>query len=77
MILQLAQRSGSNEDAARQQIMNMIGGIPLDRPGRPEEQTRWTMASSQPSRPSKMDAMLPKTSSMRRNTRLKGDHLKR
>jgi NAD(P)-dependent dehydrogenase (short-subunit alcohol dehydrogenase family) len=37
MILQLAQNSGSNEDAARQQIMNMIGGIPLGRPGRPEE----------------------------------------
>jgi NAD(P)-dependent dehydrogenase (short-subunit alcohol dehydrogenase family) len=37
MILQLAQSSGSNEDAARQQIMNMIGGIPLGRPGRPEE----------------------------------------
>jgi NAD(P)-dependent dehydrogenase (short-subunit alcohol dehydrogenase family) len=37
MILQLAQSSGSNEDDARQQIMNMIGGIPLGRPGRPEE----------------------------------------
>jgi len=29
MIVQLAQRSGISEDAARQQIMNMIGGIPL------------------------------------------------
>jgi NAD(P)-dependent dehydrogenase (short-subunit alcohol dehydrogenase family) len=37
MILQLAKSSGSNEDTARQQIMNMIGGIPLGRPGRPEE----------------------------------------
>lgn len=37
MIVQLAKSSGSNEDAARQQIMNMIGGIPLGRPGRPEE----------------------------------------
>jgi NAD(P)-dependent dehydrogenase (short-subunit alcohol dehydrogenase family) len=37
MILQLAQSRGSNEDDARQQIMNMIGGIPLGRPGRPEE----------------------------------------
>jgi NAD(P)-dependent dehydrogenase (short-subunit alcohol dehydrogenase family) len=37
MILQLAQSSGSNEDAARQQIINMIGGIPLSRLGRPEE----------------------------------------
>jgi len=37
MILQLAQSSGSNEDDARQQIMKLIGGIPLGRPGRPEE----------------------------------------
>jgi NAD(P)-dependent dehydrogenase (short-subunit alcohol dehydrogenase family) len=37
MILQLAQSSGSNEDAARQEIMNMIGGIPVGHPGRPEE----------------------------------------
>ena len=37
MILQLAQSSGSDVNAARQQIMNMIGGIPLGRPGRPEE----------------------------------------
>ena len=37
MILQLAQSSGSNEDDARQKIMNMLGGIPLGRPGRPEE----------------------------------------
>ena len=27
----------TSEDAARQQIMNMIGGIPVGRPGRPEE----------------------------------------
>ena len=27
----------ASEDAARQQIMNMIGGIPVGRPGRPEE----------------------------------------
>ena len=37
MIIQLAKSSGSNEDTARQQIMNMIGGIPIGRPGRPEE----------------------------------------
>lgn len=37
MIVQLAQSSGISEDAARQQIVNMIGGIPLGRPGRPEE----------------------------------------
>jgi NAD(P)-dependent dehydrogenase (short-subunit alcohol dehydrogenase family) len=37
MIVQLAQSSGISEDAARQQIMNMIGGIPIGRPGRPEE----------------------------------------
>jgi NAD(P)-dependent dehydrogenase (short-subunit alcohol dehydrogenase family) len=37
MIVQLSQSSGISEDAARQQIMNMIGGIPIGRPGRPEE----------------------------------------
>jgi NAD(P)-dependent dehydrogenase (short-subunit alcohol dehydrogenase family) len=37
MIVQLARSSGVNEDAARRQIMNMIGGIPIGRPGQPEE----------------------------------------
>ncbi len=37
MIVQLAQSSDISEDAARQQIMNMIGGIPIGRPGQPEE----------------------------------------
>ena len=37
MIVQLAQSTGISEDAARQQIVNMIGGIPIGRPGRPEE----------------------------------------
>ena len=37
MIVQLSQSSSISEDAARQQIMNMIGGIPIGRPGRPEE----------------------------------------
>jgi NAD(P)-dependent dehydrogenase (short-subunit alcohol dehydrogenase family) len=37
MIVQLAQSSGITENAARQQIMNMIGGIPIGRPGEPEE----------------------------------------
>jgi NAD(P)-dependent dehydrogenase (short-subunit alcohol dehydrogenase family) len=37
MIVRLAQSSAISEDAARQQIMNMIGGIPIGRPGRPEE----------------------------------------
>lgn len=37
MIVQLAQSSGIEESAARQQIMNMIGGIPIGRPGKPEE----------------------------------------
>ena len=37
MILQLANSKGIPEDAARQEIMNMIGGIPMGRPGRPEE----------------------------------------
>ena len=37
MIVQLSQSSGISEDAARQQIMRMIGGIPIGRPGQPEE----------------------------------------
>ena len=37
MIVQLAHSSGIKEGAARQQIMNMIGGIPIGRPGVPEE----------------------------------------
>src|SRR5207249_4799298 len=37
MIVQLSQSSGISEDSARQQIMNMIGGIPIGRPGQPEE----------------------------------------
>jgi NAD(P)-dependent dehydrogenase (short-subunit alcohol dehydrogenase family) len=37
MIVQLSQSKGISEDAARQQIMNMIGGIPIGRPGQPEE----------------------------------------
>jgi NAD(P)-dependent dehydrogenase (short-subunit alcohol dehydrogenase family) len=37
MILNLAQSRGISEDAARREIMDMIGGIPVGRPGRPEE----------------------------------------
>jgi NAD(P)-dependent dehydrogenase (short-subunit alcohol dehydrogenase family) len=37
MIVQLAKSSGIAEDAARQQIVDMIGGIPIGRPGKPEE----------------------------------------
>jgi NAD(P)-dependent dehydrogenase (short-subunit alcohol dehydrogenase family) len=37
MIVNLAQSRRITEDAARQQIMNMIGGIPVGRPGRPED----------------------------------------
>jgi NAD(P)-dependent dehydrogenase (short-subunit alcohol dehydrogenase family) len=37
MIVQLARNRKISEGAARQQIMNMIGGIPIGRPGRPEE----------------------------------------
>src|SRR5437660_12930248 len=37
MIVQISQSSGISEDAARQQIMNMIGGIPIGRPGQPGE----------------------------------------
>jgi|SRR6187402_520696 len=37
MILQLSQSKDITEEAARQQIVDMIGGIPLGRPGMPEE----------------------------------------
>jgi NAD(P)-dependent dehydrogenase (short-subunit alcohol dehydrogenase family) len=37
MIMQVAQSGGIDEGAARQRIMDMIGGIPIGRPGRPEE----------------------------------------
>jgi len=37
MIVQLAQSKSISENAARQQIMDMIGGIPIGRPGQPEE----------------------------------------
>jgi len=37
MIVQLAKSERTDEGAARQKIMDMIGGIPLGRPGRPEE----------------------------------------
>jgi NAD(P)-dependent dehydrogenase (short-subunit alcohol dehydrogenase family) len=37
MIVQLAKSRGIDENAARQQIMNMIGGIPIGRPAQPEE----------------------------------------
>jgi NAD(P)-dependent dehydrogenase (short-subunit alcohol dehydrogenase family) len=37
MIADIAQGNGISEDAARQRIMDMLGGIPIGRPGRPEE----------------------------------------
>jgi NAD(P)-dependent dehydrogenase (short-subunit alcohol dehydrogenase family) len=37
MVVQLAQSGGISQDAARKQIMDMIGGIPIGRPGQPEE----------------------------------------
>jgi NAD(P)-dependent dehydrogenase (short-subunit alcohol dehydrogenase family) len=37
MIIQLAKDREIDEGAARHEIMNMIGGIPIGRPGRPEE----------------------------------------
>jgi len=36
MILNLARSKGIDEAAARQLIMDSIGGIPLGKPGRPE-----------------------------------------
>jgi NAD(P)-dependent dehydrogenase (short-subunit alcohol dehydrogenase family) len=37
MVGEIAQRTGVSEDAARQRIMDSLGGIPLGRPNRPEE----------------------------------------
>src|SRR4030088_3155958 len=37
MIVQLAKSNGIDENAARQKIIDFIGGIPIRRPGRPEE----------------------------------------
>ncbi len=37
MVAEIAQRTGIGKDAARQRIMESLGGIPLGRPNRPEE----------------------------------------
>ncbi|MGH9967162.1 MAG: SDR family oxidoreductase [Pyrinomonadaceae bacterium] len=37
MVNEVAQRTGISTDAARQRIMDSLGGIPLGRPNRPEE----------------------------------------
>jgi NAD(P)-dependent dehydrogenase (short-subunit alcohol dehydrogenase family) len=37
MIMDIARNEGIGEAAARQRIMDMLGGIPIGRPGRPEE----------------------------------------
>lgn len=37
MILRLAESRGTDETAARQAIIDMLGGIPIGRPARPEE----------------------------------------
>ena len=37
MIRRLAEHAGISEDAARQELMQTLGGIPIGRPGKPEE----------------------------------------
>ena len=37
MVEEIARRTGISKDAARQRIMDSLGGIPLGRPNRPEE----------------------------------------
>jgi len=37
LIARLAEKAGTDEDAARQGLMDSLGGIPIGRPGRPEE----------------------------------------
>jgi len=41
MIADISRGSGISEDAARQRIMDMLGGIPMGRTGRPEEVAEW------------------------------------
>jgi NAD(P)-dependent dehydrogenase (short-subunit alcohol dehydrogenase family) len=37
LIVRLAEKAGTGEEAARQGVMDSLGGIPIGRPGRPEE----------------------------------------
>jgi NAD(P)-dependent dehydrogenase (short-subunit alcohol dehydrogenase family) len=37
LIADIVRNTGASEAAARQQIVDMLGGIPVGRPGRPEE----------------------------------------
>jgi NAD(P)-dependent dehydrogenase (short-subunit alcohol dehydrogenase family) len=37
LIVRLAEHAGTDEDAARRSLMDSLGGIPIGRPGRPEE----------------------------------------
>jgi NAD(P)-dependent dehydrogenase (short-subunit alcohol dehydrogenase family) len=37
LIVRLAEKAGTDEAAARQELMDSLGGIPIGRPGRPEE----------------------------------------
>ncbi|MDT9146044.1 SDR family oxidoreductase, partial [Escherichia coli] len=37
MVKRIAQSSGSSEEAARQSILEALGGIPIGRPALPEE----------------------------------------
>lgn len=37
LIARLAEQAGASEDAARESLMASLGGIPIGRPGRPEE----------------------------------------
>ena len=37
LIVRLAEKAGTDEDAARRGLIDTLGGIPIGRPGRPEE----------------------------------------
>lgn len=37
LVARLAEKAGTSEEAARQGLMDSLGGIPIGRPGRPEE----------------------------------------
>jgi short chain dehydrogenase len=44
MIADIVRNTGASEAAARQQIVDMLGGIPVGRPGRPEEVANWSLS---------------------------------
>jgi NAD(P)-dependent dehydrogenase (short-subunit alcohol dehydrogenase family) len=51
LVARLAEKAGTDEDTARRGLMDSLGGIPIGRPGRPEERSRSWSPSSSPIEP--------------------------